>query len=46
MEGLKMKRLAALFALLALLVGCNTIEGIGKDVKKAGGVVEDAAKKK
>ena len=41
-----MKKLIALCALLALLVGCNTIEGIGKDVKKAGGVVEDAAKKK
>jgi entericidin A len=27
-------------------VGCNTIQGIGKDVKKAGEVVEDAAKKK
>jgi predicted small secreted protein len=26
--------------------GCNTIQGIGKDVKKAGEVVEDAAKKK
>jgi entericidin A len=27
-------------------VGCNTVQGIGKDVKKAGEVVEDAAKKK
>ncbi len=29
-----------------LLAGCNTLEGIGQDIKKAGGVIEDAAKKK
>jgi len=41
-----MKKFFVLFALLALLAGCNTIQGIGKDVKKAGEVVEDAATKK
>jgi predicted small secreted protein len=33
-------------SLLTLLAGCNTMEGIGQDIKKAGGVLEDAAKKK
>ena len=28
----------------ALLAGCNTIEGAGKDIKKAGEKIEDAAK--
>ena len=40
------KTLAALLAALALLAGCNTIEGVGKDVKKAGSTIEEAAKKK
>ncbi len=39
-----------LFAVLvfALLVttGCNTMEGLGKDIQKAGGAIEGAAKKK
>ena len=30
---------------LLLLVGCNTIEGVGKDVKAAGTSVEKAAAK-
>jgi predicted small secreted protein len=34
--------IASIFALSA----CNTIQGVGKDVKKVGEVVEDAAKKK
>lgn len=29
-----------------LLSACNTVQGIGQDVKKAGSVIEDAAKKK
>jgi entericidin A len=44
-----MKRLAALFAALALsalFAGCNTMEGLGKDISKAGDKLEDAAKKK
>jgi len=31
---------------LAALAGCNTIEGLGKDISKAGDKIEDAAKKK
>jgi predicted small secreted protein len=27
------------------LVGCNTIQGAGKDLKKAGEKIEDAARK-
>ena len=41
-----MKTLFILIATLFVLVGCNTIEGVGKDVKKAGNTIEDAAKKK
>ncbi len=40
------KTLIALIAAAWLLAGCNTIEGIGKDVKAAGEKVEEAAKKK
>jgi predicted small secreted protein len=46
-----MKMLKKYIALLALaglglaLVGCNKIEGAGKDVKAAGGAVEKAAEK-
>ena len=36
--------LAILFAFT--LTACNTVQGIGQDVKKAGSVLEDAAKKK
>jgi predicted small secreted protein len=33
-------------AVLLLLVGCNTIEGLGKDITKAGESIENASKKK
>jgi entericidin A len=43
-----MKKLFALIlsltAVLALQ-GCNTIEGMGKDISKAGDKIEEAAKK-
>jgi len=42
------KRLVALLALAGFAlaaVGCNTVEGVGKDVKAAGGAVEKAAEK-
>lgn len=44
-----MKRTAMILAVLAflssaLLAGCNTIEGAGKDLKKAGEKIEGAAK--
>ena len=32
---------AALFALL-VLTACNTVQGIGRDVKSAGDAIEDA----
>ena len=40
-----MKTLATLLALatLAVLTGCNTVEGAGKDVKATGAAVEKAA---
>jgi entericidin A len=44
-----MKRVSAtiVFALIiALVAGCNTLQGVGKDVQKAGEKIEDAAKKK
>jgi predicted small secreted protein len=42
-----MKRiLFVLLASLYLLAGCNTLEGAGKDIQKAGEKIEDAAKKK
>jgi len=35
---------AALFGVaMAMLVGCNTLEGAGEDVQEAGEAVEDAA---
>ncbi|AHY60683.1 MULTISPECIES: entericidin A/B family lipoprotein [Stenotrophomonas] len=43
-----MKRVIALMLLsmfsVAMLSGCNTVAGAGKDVQKAGEKVEDAAK--
>ncbi len=42
-----MKKLFTLgvLAFFVVLTGCNTVQGIGKDVKKAGEVVEGAGKK-
>ena len=42
-----MKRIliVALLSMIAL-TGCNTVQGVGKDVQKAGEKIEDAAKKK
>ena len=37
----------ALFVLLALsftLSACNTVEGVGKDVRRGGEVIQDSAK--
>ena len=42
-----MRRLFVLgLATAMLLAGCNTMEGLGKDISKAGDKIEDAAKKK
>ena len=42
-----MKAIAAIVmgAVLAMLAGCNTVEGAGKDVKATGQAVERAADK-
>ena len=43
-----MKRLFAWLALagaVAFAAGCNTVEGVGKDIKAAGGGIEKAAEK-
>ena len=40
-----MKNIAFMLVTLALLAGCNTINGIGKDVEKLGEKVQDATKK-
>ena len=40
-----MKRLFVLIATIALLAACNTIQGVGKDIKKGGEVIEKAADK-
>lgn len=42
------KKIAILLALAGFafaVAGCNTMEGMGKDVKAAGGAVEKAAEK-
>jgi len=43
-----MNRLSAglMIGVLVLLVGCNTFEGLGKDITKAGESIENASKKK
>ena len=44
-----MKRVLITLATVAAVLGltaCNTIEGMGKDISKAGDTIEGAAKKK
>lgn len=46
---MKIKTVFAVFAVLAaaaVLAACNTIEGMGKDIQKAGETIEGAATKK
>ncbi|HNI85426.1 MAG: entericidin A/B family lipoprotein [Rubrivivax sp.] len=40
-----MKKVLALVAAALMLAGCNTVQGVGKDVQKAGSAVENAGKK-
>jgi predicted small secreted protein len=46
------KSLASLLAILfmagamATLVGCNTVEGVGKDIEKGGAAIKDEANEK
>ena len=39
-----MRALIAILAAAFVLAGCNTVQGVGKDVQKAGNAVENAAK--
>ncbi len=41
-----MKRLLGMALVALFAVGCNTVEGIGKDITKAGETIENAATKK
>nr|WP_220486069.1 entericidin A/B family lipoprotein [Aquariibacter albus] len=41
-----MKKIVLMLLAAFALSACNTIAGVGKDVQRAGEVVEDAAKKK
>jgi entericidin A len=43
---LKTAMLTLLAVAVLVLVGCNTIEGRGKDVQKAGEGIENVSKKK
>ncbi len=38
-------KLLGLLVCVAVLAACNTVEGVGKDVKKAGQAIEKAADK-
>jgi entericidin A len=40
-----MKKIIMLMICALVLTGCNTMEGIGKDIKTAGEKVESAARK-
>ena len=37
-------RVLLLLSVAALLAGCNTVQGVGKDIQKGGAAVEKAAK--
>ena len=39
-----MRMLVAVFSAVKFLAACNTVQGIGKDVQKAGSAVENAAR--
>jgi predicted small secreted protein len=45
MKGAGMKRIVALLMALGVLAGCNTMEGLGKDIKEGGQKLEKAANK-
>ena len=41
-----MKKLLGMLLVALVAVGCNTFEGLGKDISKAGETIENAATKK
>ncbi len=43
-ENLMKPMIAVLIAAALTLVGCNTVQGIGQDLEKAGESIEKAAK--
>ncbi len=43
---MKVLTLCASALLACVLMGCNTVKGIGQDIQKAGEKIEDATKKK
>src|SRR5437867_3228031 len=45
-ENSHMKKLLFVITAVAVLAGCNTIRGMGEDIKAAGEKIEDATKKK
>ncbi|MBI3147186.1 MAG: entericidin A/B family lipoprotein [Betaproteobacteria bacterium] len=44
--NVRLLSLAVLAAFGLALAGCNTVAGVGKDVEKVGGKIQDAATKK
>jgi predicted small secreted protein len=46
LEGDTVSNLLLIAAAVLVLAACNTIDGIGKDIKKAGESIEDAANRK
>lgn len=40
-----MKKIFMLMMIVLVLAGCNTVQGVGKDVKKVGEAVENVGKK-
>jgi predicted small secreted protein len=40
-----MRKILALLLIAGLLAACNTVEGMGKDIKKGGAAIEKAATK-
>ncbi|WP_144637113.1 entericidin A/B family lipoprotein [Bordetella genomosp. 13] len=39
------KLLAAMLAMAALVAGCNTMEGAGKDIERGGEKIQDGARR-
>ena len=41
-----MRTIVTLLAAAFVLLGCNTVRGMGQDIQKAGEAIEDATKRK
>lgn len=44
-DAMSYLRILELLVCVAVLAACNTVEGVGKDVKQAGQAIEKAAEK-